>query len=240
MSFFGSSGVPTVVSRTRRALVLGILKALLFCPLPLFLAAGTLAWAGGWTFVAAFIAGTLAITIMLVQHDPALLEERLKGIIQDDQPVWDKCIIVSSVLVWLVWLVVIGLDAVRFGWSGVPPWAQTIGALGVAAAWIVCYCVFYENTFLAPVVRVQSERQHYVISTGPYAFVRHPMYAAAVLFFLATPIALGSWWGLIGSVLLSCLIIARTILEERALRRGLSGYADYAARVKYRLIPLVW
>jgi protein-S-isoprenylcysteine O-methyltransferase Ste14 len=229
-----------MASRTARELALGLLKALLFCPLPLFLAAGTSAWAAGWLFVAIFLVGTLAITIMLARRDPALLQERIKGIIQDGQPAWDKRIIVASVYVWLSWLVLIGLDAVRFGWSSVPSWLQVVGIIGVVAAWIACYWVFYENTFLAPVVRVQSEREHHVVASGPYAFVRHPMYAAAVLFFAATPMALGSWWGLAGSAVLSSLVVLRTILEERALRRGLAGYADYAARVRYRFVPLIW
>jgi protein-S-isoprenylcysteine O-methyltransferase Ste14 len=87
---------------------------------------------------------------------------------------------------------------------------------------------------------VQREREHRVVATGPYAFVRHPMYAAAILFFVATPPALGSFWGLAGSVVLAALVITRTILEERALRNGLAGYADYAARVRYRFVPLIW
>jgi protein-S-isoprenylcysteine O-methyltransferase Ste14 len=100
--------------------------------------------------------------------------------------------------------------------------------------------VFAANTFAAPVVRIQSERNQRVIDTGPYALVRHPMYAAALLYLVGMPLLLGSWYGLIGTVIFAMGISARAVQEERKLQRELPGYADYITRVRYRLIPGIW
>ncbi len=220
-------------------LVIGFVKALAFVVLPLFLAAGTLAWPAAWIFVVSFIGMTIAISFMLLRHDPGLLEERMKGLYHEGQPWWDKLVLSAVTILWLVWLALIGLDR-RYHWSDVPMWIEALSFAGVLAAWGGFYSVSRANTFLAPVVRLQSERGHHVISTGPYAIVRHPMYAAALLLFLATPLMLGSWWGLLGALALSVVLVLRTALEDRTLQRGLAGYAAYARQVKYRLVPLLW
>ncbi|RLT43999.1 MAG: isoprenylcysteine carboxylmethyltransferase family protein [Chloroflexi bacterium] len=128
----------------------------------------------------------------------------------------------------------------RFRWSMVPMFVQALGAVGEVVAFAIIGRVFRENTFLAPVVRVQEERGQTVVSTGPYAVVRHPMYAGALILFLATPLLLGSWWGLAAAVALTAAMSLRIPLEERELRRSLPGYAEYALRVRYRLLPGVW
>jgi protein-S-isoprenylcysteine O-methyltransferase Ste14 len=133
-----------------------------------------------------------------------------------------------------------GLDTVRFGWSAMPAWLRWIGGGGFIFAFWMIYRVFQENTFLAPVVKIQRERGQQVISTGPYAIVRHPLYAAALLLILSTALLLGSWYGLTASAVLASGLAFRTVMEERELRRGLEGYAAYARRVRYRLVPFVW
>jgi protein-S-isoprenylcysteine O-methyltransferase Ste14 len=224
----------------RRKLALGIAKALLLFGVPLFAAAGTLAWPEAWIFLGIFLVGTLVISRMLMVHDPALLAERLGPLAQRDQPRWDRILLAAIFLALIVWLVVIGLDAVRFAWSAVPLPIKIAGGIDELVAWAIFYATFRANTFLSPVVRIQRERGHQVISTGLYAIVRHPLYAGAIVFFLATPLLLGSYWGLVLSLLLTLLVALRARLEERALEQGLAGYRAYAASVRYRLIPGIW
>jgi protein-S-isoprenylcysteine O-methyltransferase Ste14 len=221
-------------------LAFGIAKGLLLFAVPLFAAAGTLAWPEAWVFLGIFLVGTLAISRMLMVHDPALLAERLRPLAQRDQPRWDRILLGAIFLVLIAWLVVIGLDAVRFAWSAVLLPIKIAGGVGELVAWAIFYATFRANTFLVPVVRIQRERGHQVISSGPYAIVRHPLYAGAIVFFASTPLLLGSYWGLLFSLLLTVLVALRARLEERALEEGLEGYRAYAARVHYRLIPGIW
>jgi protein-S-isoprenylcysteine O-methyltransferase Ste14 len=233
----------TTPPRDRRLstrLALGIAKGFLLFAVPLFAAAGTLDWPEAWVFLGIFLVGTLAISRMLMVHDPALLAERLGPLAQRSQPRWDRILLGAIFLAFLAWLVVIGLDAVRFAWSAVPLAIKIAGGVGELVAWAIFYATFRANTFLAPVVRIQRERGHQVISTGPYAIVRHPLYAGAILFFLATPLLLGSYWGLVLSLVLTFLVALRARLEERALEQGLEGYRNYAANVRYRLVPGIW
>jgi protein-S-isoprenylcysteine O-methyltransferase Ste14 len=133
-----------------------------------------------------------------------------------------------------------GLDAVRFGWSFVPPWVQVIGALSVLLSVWIGYRAMRENSFAAPVVKIQKDRGQTIVTTGPYRYVRHPLYGGALLFFVGMPLLLGSWWGLAVVPLLIAALGVRIQIEEKLLRTGLPGYDDYAQRVRYRLIPFVW
>jgi protein-S-isoprenylcysteine O-methyltransferase Ste14 len=214
-------------------------RGFLLCALPLFGAAGTLLWPAAWAFLVLIFGAGLLITRVLAQHDPALLEERMKPIVQKDQPRWDRILLPILIVLWIGWLALMGFDA-RYGWSAMPVWLQWIGAAGVALAMWIWFLIFRENTFLAPVVKIQKERGHKVIASGPYAIVRHPMYATALLLFAASTLMLGSWYGFAAALALAILLIVRTALEDRELKRGLPGYTDYAARVRYRLVPLVW
>jgi protein-S-isoprenylcysteine O-methyltransferase Ste14 len=215
------------------------LEAAVFAAL-LFGAAGTLYWPAGWAFLVIFFASALLMSLMLARHDPALLEERLKPIVQKDQPIWDRIIMSAMVVFFIVWLVLMGLDAVRFHWSRVPVWVQVLGGAGVVLSLWICSLAFRENTFAVPVVKIQEGRGQKVISTGPYAVVRHPLYSGALLLFPSTALLLGSWWGLAFSTVLAAGLALRTAMEDRELQRGLEGYRDYANRVRYRLVPLVW
>jgi protein-S-isoprenylcysteine O-methyltransferase Ste14 len=133
-----------------------------------------------------------------------------------------------------------GLDAKRFHWSGVPLALQITGFGLICLGGYVVWLTFKENSYAAPVIKIQKERGHLVVSTGPYAHVRHPMYAGALLFIAGMPLLLGSWWGFAAGAVLTLLIAVRAVLEERTLAAELAGYADYAARVRYRLVPRVW
>lgn len=214
-------------------------EALVFSAL-LFGAAGTVRWPGGWAYLILFFAGALWITFLLAKHDPALLGERMKSPVQKGQPVWDKVFLLAMIVAWCAWLVLMGLDAVRFRWSVMPVWLQCAGGVLMLLSYRMMARVFRENTFLAPVVKIQTERGHRVISTGPYAVVRHPLYAAVLIYLPASALLLGSWYGLAASLALSGGIAFRTGMEDRELRRRLEGYPEYAARVRYRLIPFVW
>jgi protein-S-isoprenylcysteine O-methyltransferase Ste14 len=223
----------------RPQLMLGLLKALLLVALPLFLAAGTLAWPAAWIFVALFMAGTVALSLWLQRHDPALLAERLKGVYQEGQPRWDKGLITGAVCLWPAWLVIIGLDH-RFGWSEVPLPIVPLGYAAYLVGNALLFLVFRANTFLAPVVRLQGERHHRLVSSGPYAIVRHPMYSGALLLFFAVPLMLGSGWGLVAALPLSAVLVVRTMLEDATLARALEGYDEYRRRVRWRLVPGIW
>lgn len=208
--------------------------------LVLFLAAGSVAWPAGWTFLVLFFGFTVAISLWLLRHSPGLLTERMTGIGQANQKTWDKVFYALANVAFLAWLVVMPLDAVRFGWSHVPGWLQALGGLLLLGSFYLFFLTFRENAYLSPAVRLQSERGQRVVSTGPYHVVRHPMYATAIIFLIGTTFLLGSWYGLIPALVLILGIAFRAVQEERTLRAELPGYEEYMAQVKYRLIPYVW
>jgi protein-S-isoprenylcysteine O-methyltransferase Ste14 len=142
-------------------------------------------------------------------------------------------------VLWFAWLALMGLDR-RYHWSHVPLYAQIIGFLLLILGCYLVGLTFKANSFAAPVVKIQKEREHRVITGGPYAYVRHPMYAGALLINIGAPLLLGSWWGLVVGALFTVLIGVRAVLEERMLRAELAGYVDYANRVRYRLVPYLW
>jgi protein-S-isoprenylcysteine O-methyltransferase Ste14 len=205
----------------------------------LFLPAGTLQWTAAWVFLATI--GILGLTggLWLARTDPALLAERMRPMMQDDQPAADKKFMLAFGAVALIWFIAIGIDR-RMHPSEVPVALETLGWTTLLLASGFIFWVMRENSFAAPVIKLQTERGHRVVSTGPYAWVRHPMYSGTVLFFVGMPLLLGSWWGVALSPLFLVLFAVRAGIEERTLRAGLPGYADYAARVRYRLLPGVW
>ncbi len=205
----------------------------------LFLSAGTLHWLGAWAYLVVMVGLSLTLGVALARRDPGLMNERLSPPIQKNQPATDKVLLSILLLAIFGWLALMGFDF-RFGWSGVPVWVQVIGALVVLVGIWICYLTMLENSFAAPVVKIQDERGQRVITTGPYSYVRHPMYAGAIFYFAGTALLLGSWWGLASVLVFIVLLAIRTFIEEKTLRTGLRGYDDYAANVRYRLIPLVW
>ena len=205
----------------------------------LFAAAGTLHWPGAWVFlITSVLLGPLC-GWWLYRIDPALLAERLRPVLQKDQPAADKVFMVSFIVAILGWLVAMGLDRRHLASNMNVAW-QSLGFALFIASTLFTLWVFRENSFAAPVVKLQAARAQRVISTGPYAHVRHPMYSGMILFFASVPLILGSTWGLAIVPLFLVLLAIRIGIEERTLMAGLSGYADYAARVRYRLLPGLW
>ena len=211
-----------------------IMAALLFVP------AGTLAWPQAWVFLIEMAGSSIALCAWLYIHDPALLAQRMSSPVQRDQPRWDRIFLIGLMAYFVIWLAVMGLDAVRLRWSHVPTWAQVAGALALLWTNYVFWRVFRANSFAAPVVKIQQERGHYIVTDGPYAIVRHPMYAGAVGLALGTPLLLGSWIGLALGFIMTGAFGYRAVREEATLAAQFPDYADYAARVRYRLVPLVW
>ncbi len=208
--------------------------------LVLFLGAGTIAWAAGWVFLAMFFGFTIAISAWLLKVNPGLLEERMSGIGKRDQKKWDKVFSLIAAILFFGWLALLPLDAVRYHWSYVPLAGQIAGAVVVLWSFWLLFVVFRENTYLSSAVRIQNERGHTVVSTGPYARVRHPMYAASIVMLAGTSILLGSWFGLLFLVPLTIAVAIRAIREEQTLRAELPGYAEYMEKVRYRFIPRVF
>ncbi|ACC74181.1 isoprenylcysteine carboxylmethyltransferase family protein [Paraburkholderia phymatum] len=206
----------------------------------LFGAAGTLAWPGAWCYLFEMGALGLWVGVWLAGYDPGLLAERLGSFVQRGQSTWDKFFMACVAVAWCAWLILMGLDARRFHWSSMHPSLQGVGVLAILVSMLAMRAVFRANSYAAPVVKIQSERGHKVSDSGPYAYVRHPMYAWAILFLVGTPLVLGSWWGALCVPLLVVGLAWRAVLEERMLREQLPGYAEYAARVRYRFVPYVW
>jgi len=203
----------------------------------LFGAAGTLAWLEAWLYLLIQFAFSGLLAVWLKRNNPDLLAKRLDAF-KSTQPGWDRFIIILTIIVFIPYLILPGLEAVRFGWSQVPPIVKALGFAGVAGAFLAIFFVMRENTFLSRVVEIQAGQK--VISTGPYRIVRHPMYAAFSLFILCLPLALGSYWALIPAVVEVALLAVRAINEEQFLRRELAGYAEYAQKVRFRMLPGVW
>ena len=223
-----------------RQLTAQIAGMFLVIGLALFLAAGTVAWPAGWAFLVLFLVFTVALSRWLLRHSPELLTERMTGIGKAGQKTWDKVFFVFAQLYFVAWLVVMPLDAVRFGWSQMPGWLQVVGAVLLLCSFPLFFLTFRENAFLSPAVRVQTEREQVVVSSGPYHYVRHPMYATAILFLVGTALLLGSWIGVFMGLILVVGVAFRAVQEERTLRAELPGYDEYMRQVKYRLIPYVW
>jgi protein-S-isoprenylcysteine O-methyltransferase Ste14 len=223
----------TLVIQTLRTAAIGVvaLGALLFVP------AGTLDYWQGWLFIAVFTASTCAIGVDLSRRDPALLERRKRIGPAAERNTAQRVIISLAILSSLGALVLCGLDR-RFGWSHAPPAVSLAGDALVALGLFVDLVVFRANTYGASNVRVEAGQT--VISTGPYAIVRHPMYAGVLIMVVGAPLALGSWLGLAVIAITVPVLVWRILDEEALLRDELAGYAEYARGVRYRLVPLVW
>ncbi len=176
--------------------------------------------------------------ILLLPNDRGLIEER--GRVKAGVPGWDQVFARAYTVLGIAILLVGGLNA-RFGWPPVIPlWLEILAGVVMALAYLTFAWAMSTNRFFSTVVRLQKDRGHSVVSTGPYRFVRHPAYAGSVPLVIVTPLLLGSAWALIPGVLAGAAIVARTALEDAKLQRELEGYAEYAQRVRFRLIPGVW
>jgi protein-S-isoprenylcysteine O-methyltransferase Ste14 len=206
----------------------------------IFGAAGTIDYLGGWLYLGIMIALSVVLGLYFARVDPGLLRERLKPPVQKDQPLADKLIIIPLLLLMFGGMAFMAADAARWRWSTMPLSVQLAGCALLLAAMLFMVWTMRANSFAAPVVKIQKERGQTVITTGPYAIVRHPLYFGALFYVAATSLVLGSWWGLATVPLFAFTCALRIGVEEKALREGLEGYDDYARRLRWRLIPLVW
>jgi protein-S-isoprenylcysteine O-methyltransferase Ste14 len=220
---------------TRAWLALAVLAAamaaLLFGP------AGTVRYWQAWVYLSVFIGASALVTRDLMRRDPALLERRMRGgPLAETRPA-QRVIMLCMSIGFIALLVVPAFDH-RFGWSAVPLGIVVAGDLLVVVGFYLVLLVYRENPFTSATIEVARDQR--VVSTGPYAIVRHPMYASASLYIVGTPLALGSYWGLVPIVAMTPFLIWRLLDEEQFLARNLPGYADYQTRVPRRLVPLVW
>jgi protein-S-isoprenylcysteine O-methyltransferase Ste14 len=218
----------TIIGFTQLVIVLGIL---LFAP------AGTLDFWQAWAYLLIFVASSALITVYLGRRDPKLLARRVNAGPWAERERTQKLIQLLATVAFISSLLVPSLDH-RWSWSNVPVFVVILGDALVALGFLIIFVVFKENTFTAATIAVADDQR--VISTGPYAIVRHPMYAGALVMLFGTPLALGSWWGLLPFILLTLVIVWRLIDEERLLSKQLRGYSDYKKKVHYRLVPFVW
>ena len=206
----------------------------------IFVAAGTLAYAGGWLYLGGMIVGSIVFGLHMLRVDPGLLSERLKPPVQKEQPLADKLVLIPILLLIFGGMAFMAADAARWRWSVMPPTVQWAGCALVLLALLFMYWTMRTNSFAAPVVKIQKSRGQAVITTGPYAIIRHPLYFGTLFYIAGTSLVLGSWWGLVTVPILALLFGIRIGVEEQTLRTGLNGYDDYARRVRSRLIPFIW
>ncbi len=208
-------------------------------PIFLFIPAGTLEWLGGWLQIIAYVLVVIANLIILVPRSPELIAERSR--LQAGTKKWDiwMASLAAIILPIFTW-VIAGIDF-RNGWTAPMPVGWMIfAALMFVVGYAITIWAMLANTFFSATVRIQSERGHHVVSTGPYAFVRHPGYVGAILFQIVTPLMLGSLWAFVPSIAAVVIFVVRTALEDRTLQAELPGYKEYTQQTRYRLLPGVW
>jgi protein-S-isoprenylcysteine O-methyltransferase Ste14 len=216
---------------------LGTLVLALVMGLLLFVPAGTIGYWQAWVYLAVFFGASLVLTLYLMKNDPALLRRRLTGgPIAEKEPGQKIAMLVASI--GFIALLVVPAFDYRFTWSGVPLSIVIAADMLTILCFYTWYLVFKENSFASATVEITSDQK--VISTGPYAIVRHPMYAGGLLLFIGTPLALGSYWGLLVFPLILPALLWRLFDEERFLTKNLPGYREYCTKVRWRMIPKVF
>ncbi len=225
--------VPTVVLRR---LILSSVVFFIVLLVAMFLPAGDIRWEKGWLFLLVYLVLIVLGVVYLWRVNPDIFVARSK--IQEGTKGWDKVLVSILLLAHMAEFPVAALDDGRFRWSGVSLWVVILGYVLLCVGFFVIAWVEKVNKFAEPGVRVHAEQK--VIDTGPYTLVRHPMYAGAVPFFVGIALALGSYWALVPAAIATMLLVVRTVMEDRTLHEELAGYKEYAARVRYRLIPGIW
>ena len=204
----------------------------------LFAAAGTFAWPLAWVQLGLWLLTVVVNFSVLLRVNPGVVAARLKG--QRSSASFERAMIPFFLVGSVALPVTAGLDAVRFGWSSPPLWTLWLGLLLHVGGDAIMVWAMAVNPFLEKIVRIQTERHQQVITTGPYALVRHPMYTGMILLMAGMPLVLGSWWTFVPVVALTLGVIIRMLFEEALLRRELPGYKEYAHRTRYRLLPGIW
>jgi protein-S-isoprenylcysteine O-methyltransferase Ste14 len=228
------SGESDLTSRVRKRMLQVVIQTLLIAAI-LFIASGRLDWVWAWAYLGVGV-GILVINASVLP--PELIAER--GQVKEDTKDWDRVLAIFIIIPTLGTLIVAGLDE-RFGWSSQLDWAiQVVALVFFALGQGLFSWAMASNKFFSGTVRIQEERGHTVATGGPYQYVRHPGYVGYIISWIATSLALGSLWALIPVGLVMGLFVIRTALEDKTLLEELDGYREYAARVRYRLLPGVW
>ena len=215
----------------------GILQLFIVFGLTIFLPAWTFDYWQAWIVVAVFFGCTLAVTVYLMKNDPKLLERRVKAGVGAEQERSQNIIQAFAGAAFIALFVISALDH-RFGWSTVSGYLVALGDILVALGFYLVFLVFKENTFASGTIEIGDDQK--VVTTGPYALVRHPMYIGALVMLVGVPPALGSLWGLLAIVPMTLVLVWRLLDEEKFLARNLAGYSDYQSKVRYHLLPLIW
>jgi len=228
------SGSTSPVARALRLIVSTVVFGAV-----LFLAAGTVAWPAAWGYLAVITAVMAGYGTIIVRIHPDLIEERYRP--PADAKKWDKPFVVIVGVVGPVVLIVLsGFDR-RYQWSPpTPPWVQVLGLVAGAAGGLFTNYAVAANRFFSALVRIQHDRGHHVIDTGPYRFVRHPGYAGSIVYMIGMAVALGSRAAIATTIVIALVLVLRTALEDRTLQAELDGYAQYARKVRFRLVPGLW
>lgn len=232
------------MNTSQRSLSTGYILLLIFLiiglPLLPLIVSGRWNWPEAWIYAALYIVGFVISRVLAARRHPDLIAERAHSLQKTDAKPWDRPLLIAMTLLNVTAAVVMGLDA-RYGWTlPFDPGVRIAALLVLMGGYALASYALIENRFFSGVVRIQSERGHQVVTTGPYAWIRHPGYVGGLLTYAAAAVLLNSAWALLPTILIGVVLGVRTRLEDEALQAELPGYRDYAQRVRYRLIPGVW
>jgi protein-S-isoprenylcysteine O-methyltransferase Ste14 len=221
--------------------IVGAILFFLLTPLVLFITSGQLDWWMAWVYSILSVILMLGSRVLMARKHPDLVAERASYRDAEDIKEWDKKLVpwVAQIGPFII-LIIAGLDK-RFGWSSsIPMWISLVALLMALLGYIFSIWALIENRYFSSVVRIQTERGHTVCNTGPYKFIRHPGYAGGLIWYLMTPLILGSLWAYVPTIFVMVLTLLRTALEDKTLQAELPGYAEYAQQTRYRLLPGIW
>lgn len=237
MTSFNSQQTTSGLDHYGRRRIIQVSLTLAIATAVIFISAGRLTFLWGWAYLGLALVSLIFGAIYVLRHNPQAINER--GRPAESQKSWDKTLMSVYASLFVGVYVLSGLD-IRFSWSVVPFWLHGVGALVTLFSSALTYGAMAHNKFLSLYVQVAQERGHQVATSGPYQYVRHPMYLSLVLSWPALALLLGSYWALLPALLASGIIVVRTVFEDRTLLEELPGYSDYARQVRYRLIPGLW
>jgi protein-S-isoprenylcysteine O-methyltransferase Ste14 len=227
-----------ITVRTLLGAVLTLGGLILFLAVVMFVSAADIRWSKGWLFLLVFLIQMVLAVFYLWRRNPAIFVARRK--IHEGTKPWDKVVLLFLLSSFLAIFPLAAMDDGRYHWSSTPLWLVVLGYVLCSIGFVVSAWAYAVNKFAEPGVRIQKERGHKVVDTGPYAIVRHPIYLGGFVLALGIALALGSLRALIPVAIATLVIVVRTVLEDRLLQNELEGYKEYASRVRYRLLPGVW